>query len=194
MTPIIVTPPGTEPITLAQAKEHLRVVVPDDDTYITGLIVAARMMVEGRTGRAMMRQTIRIGMDHFCAVTKLPRLPFIENLTGPSVVVKYFDENGDLQTLPEATYHVNLYVEPTQLMLAAGQSWPAISYVPGGVTMQYEVGYADADAIPAPLKQWMLLAMGTMYENRNQVSAGVEYYAIPEDFMSLLWQPYMVYE
>lgn len=191
MTPIVVTPPGTEPITLAEAKAHLRVVTTDDDTYISGLIVAARTMVEQRTGRALMPQRVRIGMDAFCATTKLPRLPLA---TVHGLLVKYYDEDGALQTVNDATYTINMYVEPVEVTLAYNQTWPTIRHVAGGVTMEYDVGYANAAAVPAPLKQWMLLAIGAMYENREQFSAGVEYYAIPEDFMGLLWQPYMVYE
>lgn len=193
MTPIVITPPSSEPITLVEAKAHLRVVTADDDAYITGLIVAARMAVEERTQRAMMPQTIAIGMDGFCPVVQLPRAPFIYPGSTPPVVVKYFDENGDLQTLAESVYHVNKYVEPAEVTLVSGESWPSITRQPGGVTMTYQVGYANAGAVPAPLKQWMLLAIGAMYDNRDQVSTGVPFNALPEDFMGLLWQPYMVY-
>lgn len=193
MTPIVVTPPAAEPITLEEAKAHLRVVVADDDNYITGLITAARMMVEQRTQRAMMPQTIAIGLDKFCPVVQLPRAPFIYSLATPPVVIKYFDENGDLQTLAESVYHVNKYVEPAEVSLVAGQSWPSITPQPGGVTMEYQAGYADAASVPGPLKQWMLLAIGAMYDNRDQVYTGAETYPLPESFMGLLWQPYMVY-
>lgn len=194
MTPIVVTPPSEEPITLDEAKAHLRQTYSDDDAYITALITAARQLVEGYTNRALMPQRIRIGMDGFCAVTKLPRLPFKDNLSAPPVEVKYIDENGAQQTLPESTYYINQYVEPVQVSLASGQSWPTITRVPAGVTMEYDVGYADADAVPGPLKQWMLLAIGAMYDHRDELTAGVEVYCLPKEFMSLLWQPYMVYE
>ncbi len=193
MTPILITPPASEPITLAEAKVHLRVVGTDEDTYITSLITAARMMVEQRTQRAMLPQTIAIGMDAFPTCIALPRAPFIYPPSTPPVVIKYFDEDNALQTLAESVYHVNKYVEPAQVTLVTGQTWPTITATPGGVTMQYAVGYADAASVPTPLKQWMLLAIGALYENREQVYVGTETYAIPESFMGLLWQPYMVY-
>lgn len=191
MTPIVITQPSTEPITLAEAKAHLRVFLPDDDSYIEDLLIpAARQAIEQRTGRAMMPQRWKIGMDGFCAVTRLPGAP-LAGVHG--LLIKYFDVNNVEQTVNSTIYTLNRYVEPTQVTLAYGQSWPAITPTAGGVTMEYDVGYADTDAVPAPLKMWMLLAIGTMYENREQCTPGTEIYSIPEDFMGLLWQPYMVY-
>lgn len=190
MTPIIITQPSSEPITLAEAKDHLRVVVVDEDSYITALIVAARMMIEQRTGRAMMPQRWKIGMDAFCAVTRLPGAPLAAT---PGLLIKYFDVDNVEQTVNNTVYTLNKYVEPAEVTLAQSQSWPAFTSVAGGVTMEYDVGYANAAAVPAPLKQWMLLAIGALYENREQVYAGAETYALPESFMGLLWQPYMVY-
>ena len=191
MTPIVVTPPSAEPITLAEAKAHVRQVFNDDDTYINSLITAARQMVEGYTGRAMMPQRIRIGKDAFCPVVKLPRLPYAET---PGLLIKYLDENGDQQTVNDQVYHVNEYVEPRQVTLVSGQSWPTITSLPGSVTYEYDVGYPDADSVPAPLKQWMLLAIGAMYDHRDQFVAGTTISPLPEEFMCLLWQPYVVYE
>lgn len=191
MTPIVITGPNDEPITLAEAKAHLRVVAADDDTYISALIVTARQMVEQRTGRALMPQRVRIGMDSFCLVTKLPRLPLAEV---HGLIIKYYDGDGTQQTVNDATYTINTYVEPVEVTLAYQQSWPDFRPVAGGVTMEYDVGYTDADAVPMPLKQWMLLAIGAMYDNRDQVIVGTIVNSLPEDFMGLLWQPYMVYE
>ena len=188
MTPIVVTPPTVEPITLAEAKAHLRQVFSDDDAYITSLITAAREMVEGYTNRALAAQRIRIGADGFCPVVKLPRLPYIGGL-----VVKYLDENGNPQTLASTVYRVNEYTEPPEVTLAPGQSWPATTSAPGSVTYEYDVGYPDATSVPMALKQWMLLAIGALYDHRDELGAA-EIYRLPVDFMMLLWQPYMVYE
>lgn len=191
MTPVVITPPVAEPITLAEAKVHLRVVGGDDDAYIAGLIVAARMMVEGRTGRALMPQRVRIGMDAFGDVLRLPRSPLTAT---PAMVVKYYDTDGVQQTLAGSVYDINTSIQPAAVTPAYGQTWPPIRGVAGGVTFEYDVGYPDADAVPAPLRQWMLLCIGTLYAHRDDVIAGVSVAALPDGFMRLLWEPYMVYE
>ena len=52
------TPPAAEPLTLAEAKLHLRVDadITDDDSLITALIVTARQQAEHRTGRSLVSQ------------------------------------------------------------------------------------------------------------------------------------------
>jgi len=178
----------SEPITLARAKAHLRVVVSDDDDYISDLIVAARQMIEQRTQRAIVTRTESLAFDTFPSVVRLPWPPFSQILE-----ISYIDENGASATLPPENYVVNDYAEPARMTRASGATWPTHAAQEAAVVITYETGYAGANAVPVPLKQWMLLAIGAMYENREQCAAGVQIYSIPEDFMGLLWQPYMVY-
>ena len=50
-------PPAGEPLTLAEAKLHLRVDLNDDDALIAALISAAREQVEFLTGQRLITQT-----------------------------------------------------------------------------------------------------------------------------------------
>lgn len=188
-------PPGywIEPLTLAEAKAHLRVVVDDDDEYIKSLIIAARQMVEGRTQRTLVPITKTLALPAFCDGVEMPGVPF-----GGVVSVKYFDKNGVQQTLDPAVYEVYPYAEPARLYLAYDASgyqsiWPTTQPRRAAVLIECTAGYATPADVPAPLKQWMLLAIGAMYENREQVTAVVQIWAIPDSFMGLLWQPYRVY-
>ena len=54
----VVTPPATEPVTLAEAKLHLRVDGSDEDALITRLISAAREQCEQELGRALADPTV----------------------------------------------------------------------------------------------------------------------------------------
>ncbi len=177
-----------EPVTLEEAKQHLRVVVLDDDELIARLIVAARQMIEGRTQRSLVPVEKTVALPAFCDGVPLPGAPFTEVES-----VTYTDVDGAQQTLAPSVYEVYPYAEPARLHLAAGASWPATQPRRAAVVITYTVGYAAPEDVPAPLKQWMLLAIGAMYDHREQLVAGVTVDALPDSFMSLLYQPYVVY-
>jgi hypothetical protein len=48
------------------------------------------------------------------------------------------------------------------------------------VVIRYTVGYGDADAVPQQIKNWMLLRIGMLYENRESVSAGQPLQEMPQ--------------
>jgi hypothetical protein len=66
MTPVLVTPPTSSPVTLAEAKLHCRVDHADEDTLIDALIAAAVGYLDGWRGvlgRAIMPQTWSVAVD-----------------------------------------------------------------------------------------------------------------------------------
>ena len=63
MSLLLTTPPVVEPLSLAEAKAHLRVPHADDDAYISTLIVSARLRVERQTGLRLITQNWSQFMD-----------------------------------------------------------------------------------------------------------------------------------
>lgn len=185
----VIVQPAAEPITLQEAKRHLRVVFDDEDTQIEAMIVAARQMAEERLNRALMPQTIAFTADSFGKEVALPRPP-LRTLGG----VSYIDVDGAVQTMDPANYVVDTFRDPPRVVVPYGTTWPTTRNQSGAVTVTYEAGYADAESVPAPIKHWMLLAIGAMYEHRESMTAGVQVYMLPETFTSWLLQPYMVYQ
>ena len=61
----VVTPAASEPITLTEAKNFLRVDGSDDDTLISALISAAREMCESYCRRILVTTTIVEYFDGF---------------------------------------------------------------------------------------------------------------------------------
>lgn len=184
------TPTGetAEPITLAQAKDHLRVVGTDEDAYITSLIVAAREAAEGRTQRALVPRNEALALECWPAAIRLPWPPLMA-----VTAIEYDTQDDTEQTVPDTGYRVNSYVEPARITRKGTEGWPAVRTGDAAIRVRYRTGYASPSSVPASLRQWMLLAIGTMYENRESAAPGAQIYALPEDFMSLLLQPHVVY-
>lgn len=175
----IITGPTVEPVSLQQAKLHLRVIGdPSDvsanpeDTYISALIVAARQRAEHLTGRALMPQTLELALDSFSRVIRLPRPPLASVSS-----VKYLDVAGNLQTLDPSAYIVDDHSEPACLL--ASDAWPVTKAASNAVLVRYVAGYATAQAVPDTIKSWMLLCIGMLYANRESVVPGVSVAALP---------------
>ena len=56
MASILVRPPASEPVTLAEAKAHLRVTHGEEDALIGALITSARRVAEAKTGLCFIAQ------------------------------------------------------------------------------------------------------------------------------------------
>lgn len=63
MTPLALTPPAIEPVSLSEAKDFLRIIANDEDELLGTLITAARLMIEAAAGRLLIEQSWRIVLD-----------------------------------------------------------------------------------------------------------------------------------
>lgn len=161
--------PAEEPITLAEAKLHLRVDHSADDSYIAGLVRAARVLAEKQTGRAFVTQTLRLTMDRFPCGSEicLPRPPLIAITS-----VQYYDVSNVLQTVPALQYEADADADPGRVRPGVLYSWPATYVRLGAVRITYTAGYGGAALVPEPIKQAIKFFVGHWYENREAVSAG----------------------
>lgn len=189
MALIRIAAPASEPLDLATAKLHCRVDGSDDDALIAALIVAAREQAEHETGRALVTQTWELVHDAFPEAFVLRRAP-IKSVTS----LKYLDSaDGTEQTLDPADYLLDKDSEPGYVVPAYGKAWPATWPVPNAVRVRYVCGYGLAAAVPVAIKQWMLLAIGTMYAQRESLISG-QTASLPDRFWAGLLDPYRLYE
>lgn len=180
----LITAPTIEPVSLAEAKLHCRVDTTDEDASFTRWIQGAREQAEHLTERSLLPQTWEwtqdrfgyyrlIGMENF-----LPnpgsRVPFEAtriDLPRPPVTavtwVKYLDSAGVTQTLDPSFYVADIDNEPGGITLAPGKSWPVTWNVPNAVRVRYTAGYPDAASVPANIKNFILLLVGTLYKFRE---------------------------
>ncbi len=185
--PVIVTPPAATPVSLVEAKAHLRVDHADEDTLITSLIAAATAHLDGWTGilgRCLVSQTWRMAFDAFPG--EKIRIPLGPVISVDSVA--YTDTSGDSQTVASSGYEVDLY--PLEAIIKAGDAgWPDTDDVVNAVRIQWTAGYADAAAVPDAIKSAMLMLIGHWYEHREAVVVGTTTVELPLAVASLL-RPY----
>jgi uncharacterized phiE125 gp8 family phage protein len=178
-----ISPPATEPITLDEAKAHLRVDLTDDDALITALIVAARQYAESETGRSLITQSWRLVLDGFPGGRGPGTNGSISSLLPGNAIlldqapvqsissIQYLDTGGAWQTLPESEWVAELQSAPARITPAFGKTWPAVLPQIGSVKVEFVAGYGEASAVPQGIKIWMLLRLAALYENREEVSA-----------------------
>lgn len=180
----LITPPAVEPVTLAEAKAHLRLEHSLDDAYVTTLIQAARQYVEKVCWRGLVTQTWELVIDEFPAsdYIELPKGE-LQSITS----VSYVDANGVTQTFANTDYEADTVTVPGRIMLKYLMSWPSgARSVWNAVRIQYVVGWADAAAVPAPIKQAILLLVSQMYEHRTPEVVGTIMAAVSFSFGALL--------
>lgn len=184
---LIVSPPGVEPVSVADAKLHLRVEHALDDTLIAGLIGAAREWAEAFTGRKLITQTWKLWLPAW----PLPRfrLPLSPVQSVESIV--YTPVGGAETTVSAAAYAL---APDETLWLARGSAWPSGEILlPEGVAITVKVGYGDAATnVPKRFVQAMLLTIGHWYEHREAVNIGSSVSEIPLGAEMLLWQERIV--
>lgn len=189
----IAIPPAVEPVTLAEAKHHANIDIDIDDSLVSGLIVAARQMVEAMLDRALITQTIDLTLDSFPfgggyfnrAIRQNPGLSnFLPTQSGritlprPPVQsvewVKYLDTTGTLQTVPTQVYRVlKPSLQPGQLITATNAIWPVVYPAEGSVMVRVVCGYGDdASAVPESIKVAIRMLVSHLYNNRDAAAAG----------------------
>lgn len=160
----ILAGPTEEPVSRDEVKEQLRILsgLTGDDNLIDRLIIAARSGVEKYLGRVLITQTLQMFYDYFPAEIELIYPPF-RSVTH----IKYYDEDGDLQTLSSSIYQTDLNSEPGRIIPAYGETWPTTRTGKlSAVEVQYIAGYGDSgEDVPQPIKQLIESISVDLYEH-----------------------------
>lgn len=182
MNPSVITGPALEPVSLAEAKEHLKIDHSDEDAYITSLITAARKFSEAYTGILFIEQNLKWTLDRWPGYggTYQETLPLISNYgknrfievpKGPLLAVTsittFDDDDGSAVWGPE-----NYYVSAAQnrIYRRTGVAWPNPGRAGDGIEIIYQAGFGPlASDVPATLRHALLLIIGHLYSNREPV-------------------------
>ena len=189
---LTILPPGgtlVEPVTLSQAKLHLRVDGTDEDTLINSLISAARSAIEGQIGRLLVTRTAELGLVGFpfygdssqfyaqygrYAVgpfTPYPPIPIPLPPLQSVVSIKYTKIDGTTVTVDPSIYTFDASGQPGLIFPQYQKTWPTDLFFSGGypVRIQFTAGMTE---IPQDLISAVLLMIGHLYMNREASTVG----------------------
>ncbi len=175
----LITPPAVEPVTLSDAKLHLKVDTTDDDALITRLITTARARAEWRTQRALNTQSWILWLDCWppCGVIEIP-LPPLQSAS--AVTVYALDDSATV--LDPATYQIDAASAPARLTLKSAVAPPIDLRAINSVAIAFTAGYGDAaDDVPAGFRSAILELIAFLYEHRGEAPA-----ELPADILALL--------
>jgi uncharacterized phiE125 gp8 family phage protein len=162
----ILTPAATLPVSLAEAKSHLRVTHDDEDLAIQTMIAAATERFERETGMCLLETEWQLVMDAFPKSTRPIRLPKVPLVSVEAV--KYVDGNGTLTTWAADQYVVTSTRKPGLIRPAYNVIWPVTRSQPDAVQVEFTAGYEDEHAVPELAKCGILLIIGSLYEHREE--------------------------
>jgi uncharacterized phiE125 gp8 family phage protein len=150
----IISEEVTNPVTLAEAKNYLRVDFSEDDDLIESLITSARVRLEQYAGIAMTERTLQV-VAYVDELIELPYAPITNILS-----VEYFSANTWVE-IEDGAYEVI----GTTVRKVFTINYPGMEY-----RFTYNCGY---DCVPSTLKTATLKLVSDLYEYReSSVEAG----------------------
>jgi uncharacterized phiE125 gp8 family phage protein len=187
MTLVLTGGPALEPVTLAEAKAHLRIDGTAEDTLIGSLIVTSRLHVEAALGLALVTQSWSYFLDAWPPGPQL-RLPLrpVQSITA----VRLYAPDETVTTVPADTYLLDGAGAPARLLRTANLAWPAPSRAANGIEIAFVAGFGDAAAdVPAPIRHAILLLTAHWHEHREPAELGSASTPMPPSVSDLL-SPY----
>lgn len=184
----IIAQPSCEPLTLQEAKDHLRVdaTYTDSDNLISAHIMAARRWAERFMSRALVTQRWKYIGDSFPGPSQIgipygtlysnPRHAILlERSPVQSVdAITYIDTGGVQQAMLASDYVVDLVSEPCRITPVFGKIWPITLPQIGSVEVDFTCGYGAfntatppawvGEPIPEDIKSALKLYVEALYD------------------------------
>ena len=182
MALVMTSGPASEPVTVAEAKAHMRIDGTVEDVLIASLIVTSRLHVD----LALINQSWTLILDRW------PPGPEVDIPLAPLQAVnavKVKNSAGVPSTVSPTNYLVDLASKPPRIVWNnAARADPGVPA--GGIEIEFAAGFgASAANVPAPLKHAVLMLTAHWYEHRDANEIGASAARIP-DAISDLIQPF----
>jgi len=154
-----ITAPTALAISVADARDHLRIVSTEDNKGISDRIKSAINQVESATSRQLITATYTLHLDSFPAVIELRRPP-IASITS----VIYTATDGTSTTMDSGDYTLDAKSTPGRLRPVYGTAWPTARSIDNAVAVRFVCGYGSAPVdVPDKARQLIRLLVEQDY-------------------------------
>lgn len=178
---ILITDAATEPLTLDEVKEFLRIDGNDFDDILTPLIKTVRQLAEKYTGRDMINKTWKTYLDNFhlrsyegyCYNNIYPwyscgdvGIEILKSKLQSISSIQYY-KDGSLTTFSSSNYYATDESDYSSIYLSDGSSFPSdVDKRKQAVVIEFVSGYgATSASVPEALKEAMLYHIAALFEN-----------------------------
>jgi uncharacterized phiE125 gp8 family phage protein len=186
--------PVVEPVSLSDAKTHLRVDTESDDDQILALITAAREWCENYTQRTFVHTQWTMTFDTFPWEIELPRPPVAVASGNTATTITYAMETGGTATLATSEYRVDRTSEPGVIRTVYAGTWPSHLLDRNSISVTWWGGYGeDGTKVPKVVRAAILMLVAYWYERRlaaDQVAATAVPFGVSSMLDSIKWGDY----
>jgi len=168
MTLRLLTGPALEPVTLGEAKAHLRIDATDEDAFIASLITTARLQIETALDMALITQQQQwLGDDWPDGnIVELPLRP-LQSID--AIRVRNIDNIASV--LDPDSYTVDTASALPRIASQTGD-WPQPGATLNGIEIDITAGFgARADDVPQNICQALLMLTAFWFEHRDPTTA-----------------------
>lgn len=159
--------PTLRPVSLDEAKTHLKVSGTDEDNLITIYLDAAIAACENKLQTAIMDTNFILYQRSFCQ-----HLDLQKNWVSQINSVKYYDDNGIQQTINSSNYTLQDFKVPNVLYFNESYSFPSTDSREFSVEVDFNAGAMAASGVLPNIKAAVFLEVGDRYENRQNEIVG----------------------
>ena len=164
----IITPNADLPVSLDDAKRHLRMDdLSHEDETIIAMVMACASHVEKAYGLCLLTQTVKEYWSAFPPSASEPmllRIQPIQSITS----IQYVDTNGVSQTWDTDEWTSGGYNGTTFVIPKPDYTYPTAWATPNAITLTYEAGFGDTTTdVPGAIAQAIKYMVADMFERRE---------------------------
>lgn len=180
--------PTTEPVSIDQASEHLRVDSSDDVATIESLISVAREYVDSVTGRVSAVSIWKMVASSWADLFDPAQTDSFPVYRTPLVAVQsisyYAPDAATLTTMSASLYRVITSTEPGLIQIHG--DLPTVDDRPDAIQIAFTAGYSDPSLAPPVLRHAVKMMVAHLYENRLPVNSGNMVSEIPYTLQNMM--------